>query len=193
MNRLLLGLLSLLYLTSCATENVPDPDLAAPSNPKMRGLGDHNVQVTTFKDTRGLPAGFLGQVKPAAANGANAERRKIETDRPVSQIVAATFRKGLRLRDMNAAEQGAEWNLSGEVVEFSCNQVARAACTAEVRVRLTKAGSTIPAFTKSYTAEKTAATTRDDNELKNMAATTLEDLVTRALDDNALRAVMLTH
>jgi uncharacterized lipoprotein YajG len=187
MNRFLLALLSFSLLSSCATESQLEEETSSPDTHHVRGLGSHNVKVGAFKDSRGVPANFLGQIKSADLT---AEKQKIETSQAVAEIVASSFQKGLKLRDMQAGSKEAEWTVTGDILEFSCNQIARAGATVDIRVRLFKAGNTAPAFNKSFTSEKTSAAVSGNDAIKSLAAATLEEVVNRALDDAELRQVI---
>ncbi len=188
MHRSLLALLGLSFLTSCASSDQFPAETSAPVTHEVHGLGDHNVQVGEFKDARGgLPANFLGQIQPADSTS---ERQKIETSQTVEDIVTSTFRSGLQKRDMLASKNPAEWTLSGEITEFTCNQAVRAGATVDIRVRLTKTGSATAAFTHSFTAEQTAAVGPGNQLLTGLAKRTLEEVVNRALDHLELRQVM---
>jgi hypothetical protein len=188
MNRLFLGLLSILCISSCATDSQFEAETSSPETHHVRGLGNHNVMVGVFKDSRKLPPNFLGLITSA---NPGAERQKIETSQPVAEIVTAGFGAGLKVRDMQAQKKKAEWTITGEILEFSCNQASRAGATVDIRVRLFRAGSTTASFNKSFTSEKTAAVAAGNNEaLKGLAATALEDAVNRALDDSELRQIL---
>ena len=76
--------------------------------------------------------------------------------------------------------------------EFSCDQVELAGCSVDLVVKLTKAGGTHPAFTKSFTAEKTARPSGGNaaKGLQRLAAETLQQAVDKALDDPEFRQVI---
>ncbi len=187
MIRFLLALLSFSFLSSCASDGQFEEESSSPETHHVRGLGSHNVKVGDFKDARGLPPNFLGQIKSADPA---AEKQKIETSQPVADIVGLSFQSGLKVRDMQADQKEAAWTVSGEIQEFSCNQIVRAGASVDIRVRLFKAGGTAPLFNKSFTSEKTSAAVRGNEAIKSLAAAALEEVVNRALDDPELRQVI---
>ena len=147
-----------------------------------------SVEIGGFKDSRGLPNNYLGSIRGSGA----VPHQKVETDVMVSDIVAKTFGHGLRTRELVATSGAASWTLSGDVKEFSCDQVELAGCSVDLVVKLTKAGGTHPAFTKSFTAEKTARPSGGNaaKGLQRLAAETLQQAVDKALDDPEFRQVI---
>lgn len=146
-------------------------------------VGKGNVALGEFKDSRGLPERLLGQIQGLPGG----ERKKIEASVPVSEIVATTFGEGLKTRGMAAIKKSPTWTLSGEIREFSCDQVALAGSSVDIVVKLTKKGMERASFTKSFTAEKTAKAAGDGGrELQQLAADTLQEAVDRALMDAEL-------
>ena len=186
MNQSLLGLLAVILLSSCAIDSPFEAETSSPATHHVRGLGDHNVTVTTFKDSRKLPPNFLGLI---TSSDPTVERQKMETSQPVADIVTNGFAQGLKVRDMEAGKKAPEWTITGEILDFSCNQATRSGATVDVRVRLFRAGSNSASFNKSFTAEKTAAAGNNE-ALKTLAASALEAVVNRALDDSELRSII---
>lgn len=181
MNRLLpsfLASLLALFLTQCAT-------------PPPAGEEDAStIAVGTFKDDRGVPPSYIGQIRGAAQTPV----LKVETSIPVSQIVENAFGHTLAQRKMLAQPMKGQWLLQGAIREFSCDQFAKIGSTAEITISLTKSGEASPAFRKSYTAEDAMESLpgaeSNPQLIKDLAAKTLQQLVDNALDDPELRQLL---
>lgn len=152
-----------------------------------------SVAVGTFTDGRGVADRHLGQIHGKTST----EHKKIETSRPVAEIVSSVVAKSLKSRQMTPEGVAPKWTLSGTIREFACEQVAAVGISVDLQIRLTKAGSSTPSYSKSFTAEKIASATTqkegNDAELQKLAAQTLQTAVDRALDDEELRQVLLSE
>ena len=182
MNRLLLALTPLIFCTSCAI------DSNSKREEKRELAARQSVEIGGFRDSRGLPNNYLGSIRGTGG----APNQKVETDVVVSDIVAKTFGHGLHSRDLVPQSGHAAWTLTGEVKEFACDQVELAGCSVDLVVKLTKAGSSHPAFNKSFTAEKTERPSSGNaaRGLQRLAAETLQQAVDKALDDPEFRQVI---
>ncbi|MBP7951149.1 MAG: hypothetical protein KA004_15975 [Verrucomicrobiales bacterium] len=175
------------FLTGCSTHQASleyDPRRA----PGLTADGRGNVSVGVFKDARGVPDTYLGQIREAGP-----VQKKLETSVPVARIVENTFGYGMQVRRM-LGQQGTGFLLSGTINEFSCDQFVRAGASADITVQLRGTRGNRVLFSKTYTAENTEATAKigvlgDPQILKSLASRTLQQVVDKALDDPELRGI----
>lgn len=185
MKRFLCLVLAAACLSSCST-SVTSLDYAPGRSRGVMKGGRHNVKAGIFRDNRGESETYLGQIREAGPIG-----KTIETSIPVARIVGNTFGYALQTRGMLAGSNP-QWVISGDIQEFSCDQVIRAGATVDISVKLTRVGSRRPAFVKSFTAEKVETTTAvsfmaDPGHLRDLASRALQEAIDRALDDPELR------
>lgn len=174
----------LFALSSCSTTK-ESLDYETPNANGMRTGGQKNVTVSIFQDKRAMEPNYLGQVRP----GGGISFKKIETNIPVSEVVANTFGYALHVRNMAAPAGKSGWRIGGVIREFNCDQVIRSGASIELSVLLYQPGAEIPVFRKSYHAEKSEANLAigDTAVLKGLASDVLQEVVDRALDDPELR------
>lgn len=184
--RFLSSTVLLFSLSACSTPRADEEN-----DPKQKQK--FSVAAGAFIDNRGVADRYLGLIHGKAGT----ERRKIETSRPVAEIVTNVVAKSLKTREMTPEIGVPKWTLSGTIREFNCEQVAAVGISVDLQIKLTKAGSLTPAYSKSFTAEKVApATTQQeggDAALQQIASQTLQTAVDRALDDEELRQVLLSE
>jgi len=161
-------LLCCITLASCAGTSLlpPESDSSDPM-PSSAPKGSRLVTLGDFKDSRKLPANYLGTIHgPKGQPGV-----KLETSLPVTEIVARSFGHGLR-------SQG--WTSE----EFTCDRFEKSGATVDVVVRLTKTGGTQPSFNKSYLAEKISPAAADPASMQALADEALQQAVSTMMKDN---------
>lgn len=175
-----------IFLVSCGTTEVSldyQPTLNQPmSGPRM-------VSVGRFTDARGEDEFYLGSVRTPIGTHLETVTTKV----PVSQVVRNAFSHALSVRQMLAPQSNASYVLTGEILEFYCNQVVRPAAGARIRVSLVNAETGEIVFKRIYEAERGSGAYIPGSgspvpQLNELASRVLQDAVDNALDDSALRS-----
>lgn len=173
-------------LASCATDSPPLEKSDFPTHP---AAGNHHVVVGKFTDTRKLPANYLGIIH----GGPSGEHQKLETSKPVTDIVAQRFTASLADSGYGEESAPANWTLTGEVREFSCERYKTSGATVDIVVKLTKTGTDKPSFTKSFIAEKTSADAAKPAEMQALADATLQQVASNVLHDPEFTQVIASE
>ncbi len=174
-------LLCCITLASCAGTSLlpPESDSSDPM-PSSAPKGSRLVTLGNFKDSRKLPANYLGTIHgPKGQPGV-----KLETSLPVTEIVARSFGHGLRSQGWASEDGPGYWTLTGEIREFTCDRFEKSGATVDVVVRLTKTGGTQPSFNKSYLAEKISPAAADPAAMQALADEALQQAVSTMMKDN---------
>jgi uncharacterized lipoprotein YajG len=150
------------------------------------------VAVGSFTDSRGEPANWLGAIRGGFGN----PLKNLESDKPVAEIVAATFSEGLRRRGVTL-DAGGPSRIVGTIKRLDCNQYVRREGNAEIEIRVIgPAGET--RFAKTYSASKVDGSAlslstgvfASVDDLRVTLQATLREVVDKALDDSQLRAAL---
>lgn len=117
----------------------------------------------------------------------------ITTRVPVEQVVRNAFAHGLKARGMLTSQSGAQFILTGEILEFSADQLMRPGSYARIRVNLVREGSGQIVFSRVYQGERVGTAYLPGSgspvpNLQELASRTLQDAVDKALDDPAMRS-----
>ncbi|HSI65528.1 MAG TPA: hypothetical protein VLE43_20545, partial [Candidatus Saccharimonadia bacterium] len=131
---------------------------------------------------------YLGTVRTPI--GSPMER--VNTRIPVEQVVRNAFAHGMTARGMLSG-RGAPYVLTGEILDLHCDQVIRPAAYAKIRVNVVRISSGQVVFSRIYSGERENSAYLPGSGspvpmLRELASRALQDVVDRALDDNALRA-----
>lgn len=151
--------------------------------------GPSKIAVGRFIDHRRVGAYYLGSVKTPIGT----TMETITTRVPVEQVVRNAFAHGLKTRSMLTSQSGAEFVLTGEILEFSADQLVRPGAYARIRVNLVREGSGQVVFSRVYQGERVGSAYVPGSgspvpTLQEIASRTLQDAVDKALDDPAMRA-----
>ncbi|MEZ0274868.1 MAG: hypothetical protein ACAH88_08175 [Roseimicrobium sp.] len=183
--RCLMALAGGLLLANCSSTEVsldyqPGLSQAAP--------GPRKLSAGRFSDMRREGSYYLGTVRTPI--GSPMER--VNTRIPVEQVVRNAFAHGMTARGMLSG-RGAPYVLTGEILDLHCDQVIRPAAYAKIRVNVVRASSGQVVFSRIYSGERENSAYLPGSGspvpmLRELASRALQDVVDRALDDNALRA-----
>ena len=175
-----------LLLCSCETAQVsldyqPYPGQALPGRP--------DYTVGRFINMRGEGSFYLGTVRTPI--GAPIENVTLHT--PVEEAVKNAFAHALNTRGMLASPTGANYIITGEILELYCQMIVRPYAYARVRVNVVKAGSGQIVFSRVYAGERQSAAYRPGSGspvplLRDLTSRALQDAVDRAVDDPELRS-----
>ncbi len=151
--------------------------------------GPRVVEVRRFADFRRLGEFSLGTVHTPFGT----PLETIKTRVPVAQVVRNAFAHGLSDRKMLTASGSAPFILTGEVLEFECQQRVSPSSFVSVRVNLVRSGSGAIVYSRVYqsTRESDAYMPGSGSpvpNLREMASRALQNVVDSALDDRALRS-----
>ncbi len=150
--------------------------------------GPRVVEVGRFADFRRLGEFSLGTVHTPFGT----PLENINTRVPVAIVVRNAFAHGLNARKMLSTTSSPQFILTGEVLEFECQQRVSPSSFASVRVNLVRSGSGEIVFSRVYqSARESDAYVPGSGSpvpnLREMASRALQNVVDRALDDRALR------
>jgi hypothetical protein len=151
--------------------------------------GPRKVAVGRFIDHRRVGSYYLGTVRTPI--GTTVEQ--LTTRVPVEQVVRNAFAHGLSSRSMLTGQSSAQFILTGEILEFSADQLVRPGAYAKIRVNLVREGSGQILFSRVYIGERIGSAYLPGSgspvpELQEMASRSLQDAVDKALDDPLLRS-----
>lgn len=178
-------------LTACGTTSVglkyAPPETVTKSRPAAQP-----VLVGTFTDSRNEPPTWLGAIRGALGNPI----KKLESDKPVSELVAAAFADGLRARGVTLEQASSKGRLLGVIKQLDCNHVMRRSANAEIELRVVgSSGET--RLTKTFTASKIDGSVLSNSgvfasveDLRAVLEATLREVVDKALDDSELRQAL---
>ncbi|TLD70605.1 hypothetical protein FEM03_12885 [Phragmitibacter flavus] len=151
--------------------------------------GPRKVAVGRFIDHRRVGSYHLGAVRTPIGT----TMEELTTRVPVEQVVRNAFAHGLSSRRMLTEQNGAQFILTGEILEFAADQLVRPGAYAKVRVNLVREGSGQIIFSRVYTGERAGSAYLPGSgspvpALQEMASRALQDTVDKALDDPSLRS-----
>ncbi len=150
--------------------------------------GPRVVEVGQFADFRRLGEFSLGTVHTPFGT----PLETINTRVPVAVVVRNAFAHGLSARKMLTPSGSATYILTGEVLEFECQQRVNPSSFASVRVNIVRAGSGQIVYSRVYQSARESEAYMPGSgspvpNLREMASRALQNVVDRALDDRALR------
>jgi uncharacterized lipoprotein YajG len=191
MYRLLISFV-LLFLSACSTTGVglhytPSAALPQPSTTIAA------VTVGSFVDQRGESATWLGAIRGGYGNAI----KKLESERPVAELVKAAFSDGLRARGIPVNEDTAKTQITGIIKKLDCSQYVRREAHVDIEITvLDKSGR--QRFTRKYTASNVDGSLLSFDvgvfasveDLRAIMEKTLHEAVDQALDDSTLRAAL---
>lgn len=152
------------------------------------------VNVGVFTDQRKHAANWLGAIRGGYGN----PLKTLETPIPVSQVVRNAFVDGLAARGLLSKKDDAPLTLFGVVEQFDCNQVGRREAHARIRVTVVDNRQAEQLFSQTFSRDTVtgsmitldAGVFASVDDLRQVAATTLNEVVDEALDSpQFLRAV----
>lgn len=180
---------ALVVLTGCVTDTVTLGYKSAGAAAASPGTP---VSVGSFIDQRGETAKWIGAVRGGYGN----PLKKLETDRPVADLVKEAFADGLKARGLLGAGPGS-YQISGVITKLDCSQYVRREAHAAIEVRVfDPSGRQV--FGQTYTADELDGSLLALNvgvfgsveRLRALEEKALGEVVDRALDDTALRNSM---
>lgn len=152
------------------------------------------VNVGVFTDQRKHAANWLGAIRGGYGN----PLKTLETPIPVSQVVRNAFVDGLAARGLLSKKDDAPLTLFGAVEQFDCNQVGRREAHARIQVTVVDNRRSEQLFSQVFSRDTVtgsmitldAGVFASVDDLRQVAATTLNEVVDEALDSSQfLRAV----
>ncbi len=151
--------------------------------------GPRVIEVGRFADFRRFGEFSLGTVHTPFGM----PLETINTRVPVANVVRNAFAHGLSARKMLAPSESAQFILTGEVLEFECQQRVHPSSFASVRVNLVRVGSGEIVFSRVYQSARESDAYMPGSgspvpNLRDLASHALQNVVDRALDDRALRS-----
>lgn len=146
------------------------------------------LSVGRFINSRGIDSHYLGVVRTPVGT----PLEYIQLRSPVEQVVRNAFTHACSTRNMLTTRSKASYIVTGEVLEFSCQQLVHPYAYARLRVNVVKASTGEIIFTRTYAGERQEAAYRPGTGspvplLRDLASRALQDAVDRALDDPELR------
>jgi hypothetical protein len=179
-------------LSACSTTSVglryatsTPPPLASPSVP--------SVAVGAFVDQRGESSTWLGAIRGGYGNVI----KKLESERPVAELVRTAFAEGLRARGIPVDDAIAQTHVTGIIKKLDCSQYVRREAHVDIEITvLDKSGQR--RFTHRYTADNVDGSLlslkvgvfASVDDLRVIMEKTLREAVDQALDDSTLRAAL---
>lgn len=150
--------------------------------------GPRVVEIGRFADFRRSGEFSLGTVHTPFGT----PLETIKTRVPVALVVRNAFAHGLNARKMLAPSGSAPFILTGEVLEFECQQKISPSSFASVRVNVVRAGSGEIVYTRIYQSVRESDAYLPGSgspvpNLRDLASRALQNVVDRALDDKSLR------
>lgn len=144
--------------------------------------------VGRFVNSRGVDSMYLGVVRTPVGT----PLEYIQTRSPIEEIVRNAFTHACSARGMLTSQSKAEYLITGEVLELSCQQLVHPYAYARIRMNLVKASTGELVFTRAYAGERQSAAYRPGSGspvpvLRELASRALQDAVDRALDDPEFR------
>lgn len=183
--RFAIGVLASTFMVSCATTAIsldyqPGLNQGVP--------GPKTVVVGRFIDSRGEDEYYLGRVKTPL--GTTVEN--ISTRVPIKQVVRNAFSHGLSSRGMLSSNSGASHMLTGEILDFYCDQVVRPAAEIRIRVNLVDTTSGEVVYRRVYESSRSGGSFVPGSGspvpvLNELASRVLQDVVDEAVDDSGMR------
>lgn len=146
------------------------------------------LSVGRFTNSRGESAKYLGVVRTPIGT----PLEYIYTHTPVEDIVRNAFSHACSARGMLTSTAGAQFIITGEVLEMSCQQLVHPYGYARIRMNVVRASTGEMVFTRVYAGERQNAAYRPGSgspvpALRELVSRALQDAVDRALDDPEFR------
>lgn len=144
--------------------------------------------VGRFVNSRGVDSMYLGVVRTPLGT----PLEYIQSRSPIEEIVRNAFTHACSARGMLTTRSKSEYVITGEVLEFSCQQLVHPYAYARIRMNLVKASTGELIFTRAYAGERQSAAYRPGSGspvpvLRELGSRALQDAVDRALDDPEFR------
>jgi hypothetical protein len=183
---------ALLLTVACSTNRVNLKYESGAQHPSISTKS--GISVGQFTDARGEPSHWIGAIRGGFGNPI----KVIETDAPVSTVVANVFAAGLLERKALAKAGESGYEIRGSVKRFDCDQYARREATVELEITVKRLGDGSIVFYGSKNANivsgsaitLSAGIFGSIEELRKVAEQTLREVVDKTLDDPELmRAV----
>jgi hypothetical protein len=123
--------------------------------------------------------------------------KKLESERPVAELVKAAFSEGLRARGIPVDEDAAQNHITGIIKKLDCSQYVRREAHVDIEIMvLDKLGQ--QRFGRRYTASNvdgslfslSVGILASVEDLRSIMEKTLGEVVDQSLDDSTLRAVL---
>lgn len=149
------------------------------------------ISVGQFADARGESPNWFGAIRGGFGNPI----KVMETDVPVSAVVATAFTTGLQERKALAPSTERGYEIRGTIKRFDCDQYARREATIDVELTVKRQadGAIVYFGTKSANIVSGSVITLSAGifgsveELRRVMEETLRKLVDTVLDDQAFR------
>jgi len=179
---------TLLFTVGCSTNRV---NLKYESGVQPPAISTKSgVSVGQFTDARGESSQWIGAIRGGFGNPI----KVIETDAPVSTVVANAFAAGLLERKALAKAGESGYEIRGSIKRFDCDQYARREATVELEITVKRLadGSIVFYGTKNANTVSGSAITLSAGifgsveELRKVAEQTLREVVDKTLDDPEL-------
>jgi uncharacterized lipoprotein YajG len=178
-------------LTACGTTSVA-LKYAPPATVTKSIPAAKPVLVGAFTDTRNEAPTWLGAIRGGFGNAL----KTLESDKPVSELVATAFADGLRARGVTLDQASSNGRLLGVIKQLNCNQLVRREANAEIELRVVGArGET--RLTKTFTASRldgsmmsAGGVLASVEDLRVTLEATLREVVDKALDDSEIRQAL---
>ena len=191
--RLLLSVLLFASLSACGTTRLPLA-YAPPSSVAARGPAV--VDTVSALDQRGESApdaNWIGAIRGGFGNSL----KRLETDRPLTEVVADATRDALRARGMLGGS-GAPYDLRVAIEQFESDQVARREAKVRLRLAWIRRAGGATAFANQGQADIVSGSAitfeagvfGSVEALRAIAAQAMGQALDQALDDPALTAFL---
>jgi hypothetical protein len=146
------------------------------------------LNVGRFTNSRGETSKYLGVVRTPIGT----PLEYIYTRMPVEEIVRNAFSHACSARGMLTSTTNAQFIITGEVLEMSCQQLVHPYAYVRIRMNVVRASNGQMVFTRVYAGERQNAAYRPGSgspvpALRELASRALQDAVDRALDDPEFR------
>lgn len=182
-----------LAFTGCATHPV-SLKYESPANAVRAAPDAPPVSVGSFADARGDDPNWIGAIRGGFGN----PLKTLVTAEPVSEIVRAYFRDGLRARGFTVSDSGGKYQLAGTIRKLNSIQIARIEANVEIELEVLQLPGGQKIFGKTYSASNLegslitfeAGVFGSVEDLRVLVDKTLREAVNKALDDPALRDVL---
>ena len=150
------------------------------------------VMLGTFIDQRGEPSNWLGTVRGGFGN----PLYKLQSERPVAEIVRIAFLDAIRLRQIKTDSSSSLQQISGVIKKLDCNKNVFGGFEANAQIEITVVDSLgQQRFVRTYSISNVdnstpTGTFSSVDDLHRTLERTLREVIDQALDDSALRSVL---
>ena len=187
--RLATAVFALLSIVGCSTNRVYLK--YEPEGQRVAITSESGISVGRFVDVRGKDPNWIGAIRGGFGNAV----KVIETELPVSAVVANAFADGLEERLGLAKSAGGGYEIRGTIKRFDCDQYARREATVEIEISVIRQSNSSVVYSETKSANVVigsvltvpAGIFGSVEDLRLVAEQALRQIVDAVLDDPEFR------